>query len=99
MKLSIDADVIKGFLDPEEGKALHDKCVQTADLGPCLEVGKCRPLIVHPGESTTQILAPLMELNVALLVWLLPSRGSRVEMFSASMVQPNKEQSSLSITM
>lgn len=32
-------DNIKGFLDPEEGKALYDIALEASRLGPCLEIG------------------------------------------------------------
>lgn len=46
MKLPIDLDSVKGFLDPEEGARLHELAAMTAPLGPCLEVGS------YCGKST-----------------------------------------------
>lgn len=39
MRLPIDPSSVKGFLDPEEGAALHDAARAQAPLGACLEVG------------------------------------------------------------
>lgn len=39
MKLNIDLSTVKGFLDPEEGAALHRMAAKQAPLGPCLEIG------------------------------------------------------------
>jgi len=39
MKLRLDPATIKGFLDPEEGAALHNQASKQAGMGPCLEVG------------------------------------------------------------
>ena len=46
MKLDIDPDRVKGFLHPEEGERLYQLALQTARLGPCLEVGS------YCGKST-----------------------------------------------
>ncbi|HYW91634.1 MAG TPA: class I SAM-dependent methyltransferase [Gammaproteobacteria bacterium] len=46
MKLPVSPDSVKGFLDPEEGEALHRLAVEGARLGPCLEVGS------YCGKST-----------------------------------------------
>ena len=39
MRLPLDPETIKGFLDPAEGKALHDAALERAPFGPCLEIG------------------------------------------------------------
>lgn len=39
MKLPIDPDSVKGFLDPDEGAALYRWAHDAAPWGPCLEVG------------------------------------------------------------
>ena len=39
MKLPLDPDTVKGFLDPEEGRALYQAARQRAPHGPCLEIG------------------------------------------------------------
>ncbi|MBK8288464.1 MAG: class I SAM-dependent methyltransferase [Cellvibrionales bacterium] len=49
MQLPIDINTIKGFLDPEEGVALQQHCLETAALGPCLEVGS------YCGKSTVYL--------------------------------------------
>ena len=55
MKLPIDIDDVKGFLDPEEGEALYDKCISLERLGPCLEVGSyCGKSTVYLGEACRQ---------------------------------------------
>ena len=55
MKLPLDVDEIKGFLDPVEGQALFDHCLATAKLGPCLEVGSyCGKSTVYLGAACSQ---------------------------------------------
>lgn len=49
LKLPIDIDAIKGFLDPDEGEALHDLAVQALTLGPVLEIGS------YCGKSTVYL--------------------------------------------
>ncbi|MEO1324210.1 MAG: hypothetical protein AAFV59_14510 [Pseudomonadota bacterium] len=39
MHLPLDPDTVKGFLDPEEGRALYEAAQQRAPHGPCLEIG------------------------------------------------------------
>ena len=52
MKLPLDINEIKGFLDPDEGEALFDNCMASAKLGPCLEVGSyCGKSTVYLGEA------------------------------------------------
>ncbi len=46
MKLPIDPDSVKGFLDPREGERLFELAGLAAALGPCLEVGS------YCGKST-----------------------------------------------
>ena len=46
MKLPLDPDDIKGFLDPEEGARLYSLASAASELGPCLEVGS------YCGKST-----------------------------------------------
>jgi predicted O-methyltransferase YrrM len=38
-RLPLDPDTVKGFLDPEEGWALHDAALAAARLGPVVEIG------------------------------------------------------------
>ena len=55
MQLPIDISTIKGFLDPAEGAALHQHCLATAPLGPCLEVGSyCGKSTVYLGTAAKQ---------------------------------------------
>lgn len=52
MKLPLDIDKIKGFLDRDEGEALFDHCIASAKLGPCLEVGSyCGKSTVYLGAA------------------------------------------------
>ena len=52
MELPLDIDEVKGFLDPEEGKALYEYCLVAAEVGPCLEVGSyCGKSTVYLGEA------------------------------------------------
>jgi len=52
MKLPIDIDTVKGFLDPAEGRALHDAALVRAPFGPCLEVGAyCGKSAVYLGVA------------------------------------------------
>lgn len=52
MLLPVDIDAVKGFLDPEEGCALHDHCLDVAALGPVLEVGSyCGKSTVYLGTA------------------------------------------------
>lgn len=37
--LALDPETVKGFLDPEEGWALHDAALAAAALGPVVEIG------------------------------------------------------------
>ena len=55
MKLPVNIDDVKGFMDPEEGEALFDKCISLAGRGPCLEVGSyCGKSTVYLGEACRQ---------------------------------------------
>lgn len=52
VNLSIDISTVKGFLDPEEGRALYDAANQVLALGPCLEVGSyCGKSTVYLGAA------------------------------------------------
>lgn len=46
LKLPVDINTVKGFLAEDEGEALYQHCLETARLGPCLEVGS------YCGKST-----------------------------------------------
>jgi len=60
MKLSVDVDGIRGFLDPVEGEALYHWAIRGAALGPCLEIGSyCGKSTLYLGQAcqdTGQIL-------------------------------------------
>jgi predicted O-methyltransferase YrrM len=52
MRLPLDVETIKGFLDPEEGRALHDAALARAPLGPCVEIGAyCGKSAVYLGAA------------------------------------------------
>jgi predicted O-methyltransferase YrrM len=52
MQLPIDIQQIKGFLDPDEGQALYQHVLETAVLGPVLEVGSyCGKSTVYLGAA------------------------------------------------
>jgi hypothetical protein len=52
MRLPIDPATVKGFLDPAEGRALHDAALAAAARGPCLEVGGyCGLSALHIGTA------------------------------------------------
>ena len=52
MKLNIDIDTIKGFLDPAEGQALYEQSKAVAHLGPSLEIGSyCGKSTVYIGQA------------------------------------------------
>lgn len=52
MRLPIDIDSVKGFLDPAEGEALYQAAVKAAPLGPLLEIGSyCGKSAVYIGTA------------------------------------------------
>lgn len=52
LKLPLNIDTIKGFLDPAEGAALYQLAADASDLGPCLEVGSyCGKSTVYLGSA------------------------------------------------
>ena len=52
MKLSVDIDAIKGFMDADEGLALYESARSVAALGPCLEIGSyCGKSTVYLGAA------------------------------------------------
>ena len=52
MNLPLDIETVKGFLDPLEGQALYDKCLQACEIGPCLEIGSyCGKSTVYLGAA------------------------------------------------
>lgn len=60
MNLNIDIDLVKGFLDPDEGAALFQYASATAGLGPVLEVGS------YCGKSTVYLGAACKAAGVSL---------------------------------
>ncbi len=52
MDLPLDIDTVKGFLHPEEGRALHDAALTAAERGPVLEIGSyCGKSAVYLGTA------------------------------------------------
>lgn len=52
MKLPIDIDTVKGFLDPDEGRAIYEAAASTASLGYALEIGSyCGKSAVYLGAA------------------------------------------------
>jgi len=52
MQPSIDIETVKGFLDPEEGRALYSYALECGARGPVLEVGSyCGKSTVYLGEA------------------------------------------------
>lgn len=49
LQLPVDINLIKGFLECDEGEALHRYALETGSLGPCLEVGS------YCGKSTVYL--------------------------------------------
>jgi len=57
MKLGIEPDLVKGFLDKEEGKSLYEFAKLYSQKGPCLEVGS------YCGKSALYLGAAVKENN------------------------------------
>jgi predicted O-methyltransferase YrrM len=52
MRLPIDIDTVKGFIDPAEGRALYDAALDCATRGACLEIGAyCGKSAVYLGTA------------------------------------------------
>jgi predicted O-methyltransferase YrrM len=52
LALPLDIETIKGFLDPAEGRALQAAAMETASLGPALEIGAyCGKSAVYIGVA------------------------------------------------
>ncbi len=49
VELPVDIESIKGFMDPAEGRALHEAALQASRMGPVLEIGS------YCGKSTVYI--------------------------------------------
>lgn len=69
ISLSFEIDLIKGFLAADEGEALYQLALQTAAIGPCLEVGS------YCGKSTVYLGSACREKNNTLFA-LDHHRGS-----------------------
>jgi predicted O-methyltransferase YrrM len=55
---------IKGFLDPEEGRALYDIALEASRLGPCLEIGSyCGKSAVYLGSACRENGAVLFSID------------------------------------
>lgn len=52
MQLPIDIESVKGFLAPEEGAALYERCTSALEFGPALEIGSyCGKSTVYLGAA------------------------------------------------
>lgn len=55
LTLPIDIESVKGFLDPMEGQALFDRCLEAGPIGPTVEIGSyCGKSTVYLGEACRQ---------------------------------------------
>jgi predicted O-methyltransferase YrrM len=55
VRLPIDIDTVKGFLDRQEGEALYEAALAAAPLGPLLEVGSyCGKSAVYLGTAARE---------------------------------------------
>ncbi len=55
VQLPIDIDSVKGFLDPTEGAALFQAALDTAHIGPALEIGSyCGKSTIYLGTACQQ---------------------------------------------
>ncbi len=56
MRLPIDIDSVKGFLDPAEGEALYDAARAAAVIGPLVEIGSyCGKSAVYIGTAARDV--------------------------------------------
>ncbi|MDA0978108.1 MAG: class I SAM-dependent methyltransferase [Proteobacteria bacterium] len=54
--VAIDIETVKGFLDPVEGEALHQSCLQVAPMGAVLEVGSyCGKSTIYLGDACRKV--------------------------------------------
>lgn len=52
LRLPLDIERVKGFMDPDEGEALHDAASSVGRMAPCLEVGSyCGKSTVYLGTA------------------------------------------------
>jgi predicted O-methyltransferase YrrM len=57
-------DSIKGFMDPEEGRALYDLALEASRMGPCLEIGSyCGKSAVYLGSACRENGATLFSVD------------------------------------
>lgn len=64
MHLPIDIDSVKGFLAPEEGLALYERCLESCRLGPALEIGSyCGKSTVYLGQACKEAVSTLYALD------------------------------------
>ena len=64
MQLSLNPDLVKGFLDPDEGARLYDLACEVSPLGPCLEVGSyCGKSTVYLGSACKSVSGLLFALD------------------------------------
>ncbi|MFP4002682.1 MAG: class I SAM-dependent methyltransferase [Alphaproteobacteria bacterium] len=55
MRLPIDPDTVRGFLDAQEGRALYEAALAGAAHGPCLEVGSyCGKSALYLGTAALE---------------------------------------------
>ena len=56
LDLPLDPETVKGFMDPTEGRALYEAALQTAPLGPLLEIGSyCGKSTVYLGTACKRV--------------------------------------------
>ena len=64
MKLALDPDTVKGFLHPEEGRALYDLALAAAARGPVLEVGSyCGKSTLYLGSACREVQGVLIAVD------------------------------------
>ena len=57
-------DSIKGFMDPEEGRALYDLALEVSRMGPCLEIGSyCGKSAIYLGSACRENNAVLFSID------------------------------------
>ncbi len=69
LRLSVDIDTVKGFLENDEGEALYSYALEVSPLAPCLEIGS------YCGKSTIYLATACQE-NSTVLYALDHHRGS-----------------------
>lgn len=63
-QLPLDPDTVKGFLDPDEGWALHDAALAAATLGPVVEIGAyCGKSAIYLGAACKAAGATLFSID------------------------------------